>query len=86
MKVGFNLRELDAQYDAGIEKLTTYIMSGGILPPLEVVPLPDGSGIELVDGHRRYEAYGRAIARGFPTDARYLRSRFPDFHSAAPPG
>ncbi|WP_313369958.1 ParB/RepB/Spo0J family partition protein [Achromobacter animicus] len=68
VKVGFNLRELDAQYDAGIEELTTYIMSGGILPPLEVVPLPDGSGVELVDGHRRYEAYGRAIARGFPTE------------------
>ena len=68
VKVGFNLRELDAQYEAGIEDLTAYIMSGGILPPLEVVPLPDGSGVELVDGHRRYEAYGRAIARGFPIE------------------
>ena len=68
VKVDFNLRELDAQYEAGIEDLTAYIMSGGILPPWEVVPLPDGSGVELVDGHRRYEAYGRAITRGFPIE------------------
>ena len=66
VKVGFNLRDLDDEYEAGIENLTAYIMSGGILPPLEVVALPDGSGVEIVDGHRRYDALGRAIARGFP--------------------
>ncbi len=66
VKVGFNLRDLDDEYEAGIEDLTAYIMSGGILPPLEVVALPDGSGVEIVDGHRRYDALGRAIARGFP--------------------
>ncbi|MFQ1062192.1 ParB/RepB/Spo0J family partition protein [Bordetella trematum] len=66
VKVGFNLRDLDAEYEAGIEDLTAYIISGGILPPLEVVALPDGSGVEIVDGHRRYDALGRAIARGFP--------------------
>jgi ParB family chromosome partitioning protein len=66
VKVGFNLRDLDDEYEAGVEDLTAYIMSGGILPPLEVVALPDGSGVEIVDGHRRYDALGRAIARGFP--------------------
>ena len=66
VKVGFNLRDLDDEYEAGIEDLTAYIMSGGVLPPLEVVALPDGSGVEIVDGHRRYDALGRAIARGFP--------------------
>ena len=66
VQVGFNLRDLDDEYEAGIEDLTAYIMSGRILPPLEVVALPDGSGVEIVDGHRRYDALGRAIARGFP--------------------
>lgn len=68
VKVGFNLRDLDEEYEAGIEDLTAYIMSGGILPPLEVVALPDGSGVELVDGHRRYDALGRAIERGMPIE------------------
>lgn len=68
VKPGFNLRDLDAEYEAGVEELTVYIMGGGPLPPLEVVAMPDGSGVELVDGHRRYDAYGRAIARGFPIE------------------
>lgn len=68
VKPGFNLRDLDAEYEAGVEELTVYIMGGGPLPPLEVVALPDGSGVELVDGHRRYDAFGRAIARGFPIE------------------
>lgn len=67
-KPGFNLRDLDDEYEAGIEDLTVYIMGGGTLPPLEVVVLADGSGVELVDGHRRYDAIGRAIARGMPIE------------------
>lgn len=43
-------------------------MGAGPLPPLEVVALPDSSGIGLVDGHRRHDGYGRAIARGFPIE------------------
>ncbi|MNX49444.1 hypothetical protein D3C86_800470 [compost metagenome] len=64
----FNLRELDSESEAGIEALTSYILDGGPLPPLEVVAMPDGSGVEVVDGHRRHEAYGRAIARGAPIE------------------
>lgn len=63
---GFNLRDLDEEYEAGVEDLTAYIMAGGTLPALEVVVSPDGSGVELVDGHRRYDAIGRAIARWLP--------------------
>ena len=64
----FNLRDRDAVYEAAVEELTDYIMSGGQLPALEVAPLPDGSGVELIDGHRRHDGYGRAIARGFPIE------------------
>ncbi|MDH2053374.1 ParB/RepB/Spo0J family partition protein [Achromobacter marplatensis] len=62
----FNLRELDDQYEAEIQDLLAHILAGGLLPPLEVVAMADGSGVELVDGHRRYDAMGRAIAQGFP--------------------
>lgn len=68
VKPGFNLRDLDEEYEAGVEDLTVYIMAGGTLPALEVVVSPDGSGVELVDGHRRHDAIGRAIARGFPIE------------------
>lgn len=62
----FNLRELDDQYEAEIQDLLAHILAGGLLPPLEVVAMADGSGVELVDGHRRFDAMGRAIAQGFP--------------------
>ncbi|AUT49239.1 hypothetical protein [Achromobacter sp. AONIH1] len=68
VKPGFNLRDLDEEYEAGVEELTVHIMGGGQIPPLEVAPLADGSGVELVDGHRRYDAIGRAISRGFPIE------------------
>ncbi len=68
VKEGFNLRDLDEEYDAGIEALASYILAGGTFPALEVVALPDGSGVEVVDGHRRYEAIGRAIQRGAPIE------------------
>ncbi|WP_313378111.1 ParB/RepB/Spo0J family partition protein [Achromobacter insolitus] len=68
VKEGFNLRDLDDEYDAGIEALASYILNGGTFPALEVVALPDGSGVEVVDGHRRYDAIGRAIQRGAPIE------------------
>lgn len=68
VKPDFNLRDRDSFYEAAVEELTAYIMSGGQLPALEVAPLPDGSGVELIDGHRRHDGYGRAIARGFPIE------------------
>ncbi|MFY1954937.1 ParB/RepB/Spo0J family partition protein [Achromobacter xylosoxidans] len=63
---GFNLRELDDQYEAEIKDLLAHILAGGLLPALEVVAMADGTGVELVDGHRRHDAMGRAIAQGFP--------------------
>lgn len=68
VKEGFNLRDLDEEYDAGIQALASYILNGGTFPALEVVALPDGSGVEVVDGHRRYDALGRAIQRGAPIE------------------
>lgn len=68
VKEGFNLRDLDDEYDAGIEALASYILDGGTFPALEVVALADGSGVEVVDGHRRYDAIGRAIQRGAPIE------------------
>lgn len=70
---GFNLRTaLDAmnaaeraEVEADNESLFQHIMSGGQLPALEVRPRPDG-GVWLVDGHRRHEQIGRAIAAGAP--------------------
>jgi len=68
MKEGFNLRDLDEEYETGIEALASYILAGGTFPALEVIALPDGSGVEVVDGHRRYDAIGRAIQRGAPIE------------------
>lgn len=68
VKEGFNLRDLDDEYESGIESLASYILAGGTFPPLEVIALPDGSGVEVVDGHRRYDAIGRAIQRGAPIE------------------
>jgi ParB family chromosome partitioning protein len=59
---------LDDEYETGIETLASYILDGGTFPALEVVALPDGSGVEVVDGHRRYDAIGRAIQRGAPIE------------------
>lgn len=68
VKEGFNLRDLDDEYETGIEALASYILAGGTFPALEVIALPDGSGVEVVDGHRRYDAIGRAIQRGAPIE------------------
>lgn len=45
--------------------LYEHIMAGGKVPPLEVRPRP-GAGVWIVDGHRRHEQIGRAIAEGAP--------------------
>ena len=68
VKEGFNLRDLDDEYETGIEALAAYMLAGGTFPALEVIALPDGSGVEVVDGHRRYDAIGRAIQRGAPIE------------------
>lgn len=60
---GFNLRLLDEALDESIEALTLHILSGGKIPPLEV-RIRDAGGVWIVDGHRRYAAIDRALARG----------------------
>ncbi|AMG39960.1 ParB/RepB/Spo0J family partition protein [Achromobacter xylosoxidans] len=47
------------------QALFEHIMAGGKLPPLEVRPRAE-VGVWLVDGHRRHEQIGRAIAAGAP--------------------
>jgi len=64
----FNLRDTDAEYEAGVAALADYILSGGTVPALEVVARQDGAGVDLVDGHRRHAAYGLAISRGAPIE------------------
>lgn len=65
---GFNLRERDEEFEAGIQDLTAYILGGGYIPPLEVRPHPEGRGVIIVDGHRRHIAIGRAIEQGAPIE------------------
>lgn len=60
---GFNLRLVDDALEESIEALTLHILSGGKIPPLEV-RIRDAGGVWIVDGHRRYAAIGRALARG----------------------
>ncbi|MHC0506362.1 hypothetical protein [Achromobacter aegrifaciens] len=55
-------REVAEQDD---KALFEHIMAGGKVPPLEVRPRPD-VGVWIVDGHRRHEQIGRAIAEGAP--------------------
>ncbi|WP_369916484.1 ParB/RepB/Spo0J family partition protein [Xanthomonas sp. NCPPB 3005] len=58
---GFNLRDehaVDADgvsFEESIAQLANYIRAGGILPPLEVRPRPEG-GVFVVDGYRRRRA------------------------------
>lgn len=60
---GFNLRLADDALEESIEALASHILSGGKFPPLEV-RMRDAGGVWIVDGHRRYAAIGRALARG----------------------
>ena len=47
------------------EELFQHIMAGGSIPELDVRPRDEG-GVWIVDGHRRYIQYGRALAAGAP--------------------
>lgn len=51
--------------EADDKALFEHIMAGGQVPPLEVRPRP-GAGVWIVDGHRRHEQIGKAIAAGAP--------------------
>jgi len=62
---GFNLDGRNEGNDEDDESLYQYIMSGGMLPNLEVRPRDEG-GVWIVDGHRRYTQLCRAVAAGAP--------------------
>ena len=62
---GFNLEGRNDGNSENDESLFQYIMSGGILPNLEVRPRNEG-GVWIVDGHRRYTQLCRAVAAGAP--------------------
>lgn len=62
---GFNLRNQDAEFWAGIADLKAHIKRGGQVPALEVRPRDEG-GVWLVDGHRRHIAFGELIGEGDP--------------------
>lgn len=64
---GFNGREEGERLEKSNQELFEYIMAGGQVPPLEV-HFNDQGGVEVVDGHRRHWAYGKAIAAGAPIE------------------
>ncbi len=63
----FNTRDEGERLEAHIQGIFEFIMAGGQLPPMEVVPTPDGK-VKVVDGHNRHRAYGKAIAAGLPLE------------------
>lgn len=64
---GFNLRSEGPDLEASIDALATHIKAGGMYPPLEVRPRPEG-GVFLVDGHRRRRALIRVRDSGEPIE------------------
>ena len=66
-KPGFNKRDKDADWEAGIQELVAFLDAGGEVPPIEVHARDDG-GVWIVEGHRRTEAYRRLAAKGKPVE------------------
>lgn len=67
VKPGFNRRQDGERLEESIVDLVAYMMGGGEVPALEVYAR-DGGGVWLVEGHRRYLAFERAIAAGKPVE------------------
>ncbi len=66
---GFNLRDMSAEdYEADIEALMAHKQRGGQVPDIEVTLSADGLGVDVVDGHRRFEADRRLAALGVPIE------------------
>lgn len=63
----FNKREDDERTQKANEDLFKFLMNGGSVPPLEVVPRDDG-GVWVVEGHRRNLCYGRCEEAGKPVE------------------
>lgn len=49
------------------EELYSFLMNGGKVPPLEVVPRDEG-GVWIVEGHRRHRCFVRCLEAGKPVE------------------
>jgi ParB-like chromosome segregation protein Spo0J len=59
----FNKRDGNERLVEHVQGIKQFILDGGQLPDLEVIPV-DGGKVQVVDGHCRHAAYGLAIAEG----------------------
>lgn len=60
---GFNTRVDGKRLQEHIDNLTGYIVGGGIVPPLEVIPTGENK-VQIIDGHCRYQAMLKAVEQG----------------------
>ncbi len=67
VREGFNKREDDDRTRQADDDLFQYLMSGGTVPPLEVIARDEG-GVWIVEGHRRHRGYTRCREAGKPVD------------------
>lgn len=67
VKEGFNHRIEDEYTQAADDETYSYLMSGGTVPPLEVVPREEG-GVWVVEGHRRLRCFKRCRDAGKPVN------------------
>lgn len=67
VREGFNIREDDERTRLANDDLFDYLMNGGVVPPIEVVPRDEG-GVYIVEGHRRHLGYQRCRDAGKPVN------------------
>ncbi|MDQ7101913.1 chromosome partitioning protein ParB [Serratia sp. MF2] len=67
VRPGFNRRMDTEALREENEKLFVFMMGGGTVPPLEVVPRAEG-GVWIVEGHRRQFSYHRCREAGRPIE------------------
>lgn len=65
IKENFNRRENDERTRIADDELFQFLMNGGTVPPLEVVPRDEG-GVWIVEGHRRRRCFERCRDAGKP--------------------
>lgn len=64
----FDIRIKNERYHEAGVKLYQYMLAGGKVPPLEVIPRDDG-GVWIIEGHRRNENFHRLLKEaGRPVD------------------
>ncbi|TXE64550.1 chromosome partitioning protein ParB [Serratia nematodiphila] len=64
----FDKRIKNERYHEAGEKLYQFMLAGGKVPPLEVIPRDDG-GVWIIEGHRRNENFHRLLNEaGRPVD------------------